>query len=28
VLVIFAAMWAGFARYRLRTTSRPNRDVR
>jgi ABC transport system ATP-binding/permease protein len=28
VLVIFAAMWAGFARYRLRTTSRPSRDVR
>jgi ABC transport system ATP-binding/permease protein len=28
VLVIFAAMWAGFARYRLRTTSRPSPDVR
>jgi ABC transport system ATP-binding/permease protein len=27
VLVLFGAMWAGFARYRLRTTSRPNRDV-
>jgi ABC transport system ATP-binding/permease protein len=28
VLVIFGAMWAGFARYRLRTASRTGRDVR
>ena len=27
VLVLFGAMWAGFARYRLRTTGRPSRDV-
>jgi ABC transport system ATP-binding/permease protein len=27
VLVLFGAMWAGFARYRLRTTSRPSRNV-